>query len=144
MTEKQQQKQTLLPVSTEMEASLNTADMTAMGSGAFQVARLTERQEAQCRTHTGFRWRNWGWSGSVSWTSSKTRSRSSVRGPCPMTQEGLGAGCCHRLPSWLGEQPRSPRRLTGLVPPHLLSLTPGHTHCWLPPWCLALEIQKCC
>lgn len=52
MTENQQQKKTLLPVSTEMEASLNTADIIAVGSDAFHVKWLTNTQEAQCRIHS--------------------------------------------------------------------------------------------
>lgn len=42
MTEKQEWKKTPLPVSTEMEASLSTAGMIAVGSDAFHVKWLTE------------------------------------------------------------------------------------------------------
>lgn len=52
MTEKQQQKKTLLPVSTEREASLNTADIIAVGSDAFHVKWLMNMQEAQCGIHS--------------------------------------------------------------------------------------------
>lgn len=75
-----------------MEASLNTADVIAVGSDAFQVKWLTNVQEAQCRIHADFRWRKWSWPGFVSWINSKTRTAiHPLPGPRLMTQELLGA-----------------------------------------------------
>lgn len=96
MTEKQQWKKPLLPVRTELEASLNIADIIAVGSDAFHVKWLTNMHKARRRIHADLRWRKWSWPGSVSWISSKTLTHSSSA--WALSHDAGNAGSC-LLPS---------------------------------------------
>lgn len=111
MTEKQQWKKPLLPVSTEMEASLNTADMIAVGSDAFHVKWLTNLPEAQCRIHAGFCWRKWSWPGSVSWISSKTQTHPSPAWALFCDAGNAGSCLLPSIPSCLEERQQCRTRL---------------------------------